>query len=96
MEKLELKAYTKTHKKIVLDSIGMHAFMHLTTLLWNSKTKVEAIEKLDYNIQKHTITIVTKDYIYEFANVPIQWDGRIDTHIIYTNHIEDLKESGVI
>lgn len=94
MENLKLKCYTKENKNIVLDSQGMHAMLHLTTLLWNDQMKIEKIIKL--KTQKDNITIHTATHIYEFENVPIQWDGRIDTSTLYVNHIQELKSKEVI
>lgn len=95
MEEMNVKCYRKDNNFIVLDSQGMNAFMHLTQLLWNDKTNVDKT-KIDYNIQKHTIIATTKEFKYIFENVPMQWDGRIDTSTIYTQHIQKLKESKVI
>lgn len=94
MKEMEVKCYTKLDF-VVLDSKGMNAFMILTQLLWQDKTMINLC-KTKYDTQNNTITIVTKDYKYEFINVPLQWDGNIDTHLIYGQHIQNLKESEVI
>lgn len=94
MKEMEVKCYTKLDY-IVLDSKGMNAFMILTQLLWQDKTMIHLC-KIKYNAQEGTITIKTNEYRYEFKNVPLQWDGNIDTHAVYGRHIQSLKESEVI
>ena len=94
MEELEVKCYTNLDF-IVLDAQGISAFMILAQLLWQDKTMMKLC-KIKYNTQKGTITIKTNEYRYEFKNVPLQWDGNIETNIIYKNHIQKLKESEVI
>lgn len=95
MEDLQVKGYAKENNYIVVSAQGMHAFMLLTTLLWQDKSGMyTARAKCD--IQKKTITITSNDIKYVFENVPLQWDGNIDTHLIYAKHIQDLKESEVI
>lgn len=94
MKEMEVKCYTKLDY-IVLDAIGMHAFMVLTQLLWQDKTAMKLC-KIKYDTQKGTITVKTNEFRYEFENVPLQWDGNIDTHAIYGRHIQKLKESEVI
>lgn len=91
---MEVKCYTNLDF-VVLDASGMHAFMILTQLLWQDKTTINLC-KIKYNIQKNTITVKTRDFRYEFKNVPLQWDGNIDTHLVYGKHIQELKESEVI
>ena len=95
MEKLEVTGYSLENEFAVLDASGMHAFMILTQLLWNNKIGTD-IAKVKYDTTKRTITITTKQFKYEFTNVPLQWGGTIDTHQVYANHIQELKESEVI
>lgn len=93
--KIEVKGYSNINNNIVLHAQGIQAFMHLTQLLWQDKTCMQ-LARVAYDIQKKTVTVKTRDITYEFINVPLQWDGNIDTHTIYANHIQDLKESEVI
>lgn len=95
MEKLQAKGYSKENNFVVVDVQGLHALMLLTTLLWQAKTDMNTA-KVKYNVQKKTITVITKDFRYEFENVSLQWDGNIDTHFIYAQHIQELKETEVI
>ena len=93
MKEIELKCYTKLDY-IVMESNGLHATLHLLELLWNDKTMIQ-LNKVKYDTQNNIVTIITNDYRYEFTNVPLQWDGRIDIHTIYSQHIQTLKESEV-
>lgn len=95
MENLQVKGYAKENNFIVVSAQGMHAFMLLTTLLWQDKTCMYKA-KINYNVQKKTITVTSNNVKYVFENVPLQWDGNIDTHLIYAQHIQELKESEVI
>ena len=92
---MQVKGYSNEDKFIVLTSQGMNAFMLLTSLLWNDKTDSDNA-KVEYNTVKKTITIVTKQFTYEFTNVPLQWGGGIDTHTVYAQHYQKLLESEVI
>lgn len=94
MENLQANGYTKENN-IVVSAQGMHAFMLLTTLLWQDKSDMYTA-KTKCDIQKKTITVVSNNIKYIFENVPLQWDGNIDTHLIYAKHIQELKESEVI
>lgn len=95
MEKLQAKGYSKENNFMVLNVQGLHALMLLTTLLWQGKTNIDTT-KVKYNVQKKTITVITKEFRYEFENVSLQWDGNIDTHLIYAQHIQELKEMEVM
>lgn len=95
MENLQVTGYSEKNNFIILNNKGMNAFMLLATLLWQDKTSI-CKAKINYNIQKKTITIKSNDFKYEFENVPLQWDGNIDTHLIYAKHIQELKETEVI
>ena len=92
---IELKGYSKENNYIKLNAIGMHATMHLLNLLWQDKTCI-GLAKVKYDTTRNTITIDTKDYRYEFTNVPLQWNGEIDILALYSQHIQLLKESEVI
>lgn len=94
-EIIRLKGYSKTDHYVKLNAIGMHATMHLLNLLWQDKTCI-GLAKVKYDTTHNTITIDTKDYKYEFENVPLQWNGDIDIATLYKQHIQLLKESEVI
>ena len=94
MENLQVKGCTKENN-IVASAQGMHAFMLLTALLWQDKSGMYKA-KINYNVQKKIITVTSNNVKYVFENVPLQWDGSIDTHLIYAQHIQELKESEVI
>lgn len=95
MENLQVKGYAKENNFIVVSAQGMHAFMLLTTLLWQDKSGIyTARAKCD--TQKKTITVTSNNIKYIFENVPLQWDGNIDTHLFYAQHIQDLKDKEVI
>ena len=70
MKEIELKCYTKLDY-IVMESNGLHATLHLLELLWNDKTMIQ-LNKVKYDTQNNTVTIITNDYRYEFTNVPLQ------------------------
>lgn len=95
MKNLIVKGYSLENDFIVLDAQGMQAFMLLSKLLWQDKTKMDNV-KIDYNVQKQTIVATTKQFKYIFENVPLQWDGNIDNSTIYANHIQELRDGEVI
>lgn len=90
METTKLRAYTKENTCVMV-SFGIQAVLQLMSLLWNKETDL-AISKTKYDIAKNTIVISTDNYIYKFENVPLLWDGSIDTSLIYALHIQSLKE----
>lgn len=95
MKNLTVKGYSLENDFIVLDAQGMQAFMLLSKLLWQDKTKMDKV-KIDYNVQKQIIVATTKQFKYTFENVPLQWDGNIDNSTIYANHIQELRDGEVI
>lgn len=92
MQQMQCKGYTNDNF-IVLDSQGITAFMILSQLLWQDKTCMK-LAKIAYNTQKGEITVKTRDFIYKFTNVPLYWDGSIDTHTVCAQYFQELK--GVI
>jgi hypothetical protein len=95
MKNLIVKGYSLENDFIVLDAQGMQAFMLLSKLLWQDKTKMDNV-KIDYNVQKQIIVATTTQFKYTFENVPLQWDGNIDNSTIYANHIQELRDGEVI
>lgn len=91
---IEMKCYD-SNNNVVIDSIGQHATMHLLNLLWRDKTCIR-LTKVKYSTKDNSITIKTIGYTYEFKNVPMQWDGDIDTYKLYAQHIQQLKQANVI
>lgn len=91
---IQLRAQSLHGDTTVLHSQGLHATLHLLELLWNDKSKYEKAT-VDYSMSG-TITITTKSHKYTFENVPMYWDGTINTSDIYQRHIHELKDKEVI
>lgn len=91
---IELNCYDN-NDNIVLHATGQHATMQLLNILWQDKTCIK-IAKVKYNTNQGKIIFKTNDYEYEFTNVPLQWDGNIDTSKLYMQHIQQLKQANVI
>lgn len=97
MEKLKVKAYTK-EKNIVLDAQGTSAVMQLLNLLWQNKAIIHTFRSC-YDIQNKTITIKDDtnltfgELTYIFENVPLQWDGNIDTSLLHKAIFNEIQDA---
>lgn len=87
---IEVKAYTED-KRILLHAGGISAVMHLLELLWQTQTDMYK-GKVTPDIKNNTITIkqdmplcAFKTLTYVFTNVPMQWNGDIDTLALRNN-----------
>lgn len=87
---IEVKCYDYDNN-IIMTAQGQHATMQLINILWQDKTCIK-LAKVKYDTKDNTITIKTNLFTYEFTNVPLQWDGNIDTSTLYMQHMQQLKQ----
>lgn len=80
---MEVKGFSKENNFCVLHANSISAERILTKLLFDAYLQKEINTKVQYkyngatpNAQK--ITIKTKDFVYQFTDVPTQWDGSFD------------------